>query len=456
MTRKFDTLVLCLLFTAFAAIPSFAGEAKTESNPDRRTNLSFDLGYLTPLGLETGVGVMFPFGFLPYTQFGFGLSGMIPDGQEKWGKGLFATWALGFRLRVPKLHFKSQFTNYFTFGYLVRDFYAINGGNALDSLYSTDWSDQLDIPFNYYITLGYRFGPAYLSLEFRISDFKGHYTVSGYDPYGVAGSWYNEINDVNPPRVILILAARFDWPIPSGGAKSKATESARGEEVGQAIAAGQTEEKWLPPAVNPAQEEEKIVWVMVRSANIRDGPSTQSKVIAGAKWNDKLSVIEEREQWYQVKLPNGQDGWVHRSLCSSKPLYSGTPLEKNIEYIRTTKFVYRGISATYAELSTTYAFAYENPQFIGWEAAPDPDNPVATLVTMKFSISGVPADILNAPENEVSYSTKTKMKEAVPLLRITWRVNDLISLKITPYNFYAQDALTVYKDIVGGLHKLGE
>ena len=130
--------------------------------------------------------------------------------------------------------------------------------------------------------------------------------------------------------------------------------------------------------------------------------------------------------------------------------------QKAIRYIQNTKFAYRGISATYTELSAIYAFTYENPKFVGWETTPDPNNPVATLVTMKFSVTGVPLDILSAPESEVSSSIKNKRKEAVPLLKITWRVNDLIGLKITAYNFHARHALRIYKDIARGLHKLAE
>lgn len=130
--------------------------------------------------------------------------------------------------------------------------------------------------------------------------------------------------------------------------------------------------------------------------------------------------------------------------------------QKTMRYIQNTKFVYRGLSATYTKLSAMYAFTYENPKFVGWETTPDPNNPVATLVTMKFSVTGVPSAILSAPESDVSSFIKKKRKEAVPLLIITWRVNDLIRLKITAYNFHARHALSIYKDIVKGLHKLAE
>lgn len=67
-------------------------------------------------------------------------------------------------------------------------------------------------------------------------------------------------------------------------------------------------------------ETEKTVWVKVKSANIRDGPSTANKVIAGAKWNDKLLVVEQRAKWYKVKLPDGTIGWIYEPLCSSEKL----------------------------------------------------------------------------------------------------------------------------------------
>lgn len=130
--------------------------------------------------------------------------------------------------------------------------------------------------------------------------------------------------------------------------------------------------------------------------------------------------------------------------------------EKMIYYVSKTKYKYRNMEATYLELSTTYAFTYLNPKFIGWKTERDPNNPVAVLVAMEFSISGVPADILNAPESSVPTTVKNKMKEAAPTLRIIWRVNDLMDLKITPYNWYAEDAIVVYKDIVNGMHKLAE
>lgn len=140
MIRNLRILALCALLPAIVIASCFGAQYKDSVDPNGVTKLSLDLGYLAPLALEAGMGVTFPGGIAPYTKFGLGRSGMFPNGQEEWGKGIFATWALGLRLRIPKLHFRSRFTNYFTIGYLLRDFYAMGSGTALDSLYSTDCS----------------------------------------------------------------------------------------------------------------------------------------------------------------------------------------------------------------------------------------------------------------------------------------------------------------------------
>lgn len=129
---------------------------------------------------------------------------------------------------------------------------------------------------------------------------------------------------------------------------------------------------------------------------------------------------------------------------------------KMIYYLANTQYIYKNMAATYVELSVVYSYCYENAEFLGWDVVADPENPVAVLATAKFKTSGVPADILSAPDNKISPGTKEKMNQAVPLLLVTWRINDLIDLKITPYNFYAQDAIIVYKEMTDGIRKLAE
>ena len=67
-----------------------------------------------------------------------------------------------------------------------------------------------------------------------------------------------------------------------------------------------------------AQEGGKFVWVEVKSANIRDGPSTQHKVIDQAKYNTRLLAIEESGKWYKVMSVDGFVGWIYAPLCSKE------------------------------------------------------------------------------------------------------------------------------------------
>lgn len=48
--------------------------------------------------------------------------------------------------------------------------------------------------------------------------------------------------------------------------------------------------------------------------NIRQSATTDSPIVATASNGDKLTVIEQRGSWYNVKTGDGQTGWVHSSL----------------------------------------------------------------------------------------------------------------------------------------------
>jgi hypothetical protein len=101
------------------------------------------------------------------------------------------------------------------------------------------------------------------------------------------------------------------------------------------------------------------------------------------------------------------------------------------------------------EVSASYAIAtYTGVEFTGWETQPDPKNPVATLVTIRFKTSGI--------NTKVVTHNRKKAQEAVPSLSITWRVNDLLGVKITPYNSYAREAIRTYQSVSEAIHSLAE
>lgn len=54
--------------------------------------------------------------------------------------------------------------------------------------------------------------------------------------------------------------------------------------------------------------------VKSRLANIRSGPTTDSRVIGKAQQGDVLRTLERRERWVKVQQEGGLKGWVARRL----------------------------------------------------------------------------------------------------------------------------------------------
>ena len=52
---------------------------------------------------------------------------------------------------------------------------------------------------------------------------------------------------------------------------------------------------------------------------LRTGPSTENKILAVIQSGQRLDVVEFGEEWSQVQLPNGKEGWVlSRYLTNSE------------------------------------------------------------------------------------------------------------------------------------------
>jgi N-acetylmuramoyl-L-alanine amidase len=50
--------------------------------------------------------------------------------------------------------------------------------------------------------------------------------------------------------------------------------------------------------------------------NLRQGPSIDSKIITVLKKGTKLTVLEEKKGWLHVRLEDGTEGWVGKSMTS--------------------------------------------------------------------------------------------------------------------------------------------
>lgn len=116
----------------------------------------------------------------------------------------------------------------------------------------------------------------------------------------------------------------------------------------------------------------------------------------------------------------------------------------DVELVRSAQCQYRGISATFEELSRAYALSvYENPTFVGWKAVPNPTHPdVEALVSCRFRVEGL-ADRSDSPKRALR-------EQVVDELSVTWCLNNMASIAITPHDDYARDAVDVFQTTIDG------
>jgi hypothetical protein len=70
-------------------------------------------------------------------------------------------------------------------------------------------------------------------------------------------------------------------------------------------------------AVTNASLLPSTVKVKAATANLRDAPGPQGKVVATLKQGTKLSVQGEEKSWYFVQADGGKDGWISKSLTAN-------------------------------------------------------------------------------------------------------------------------------------------
>ena len=102
------------------------------------------------------------------------------------------------------------------------------------------------------------------------------------------------------------------------------------------------------------------------------------------------------------------------------------PVERNaqldVELVRSAECEYRGITASFEELSRAYALrVYREARFLGWEARPNPRHPEAeALVAGTFSVAGL------QDEPPASWGRGPRIRDSVgDRVAVTWCLNNL-------------------------------
>ena len=95
------------------------------------------------------------------------------------------------------------------------------------------------------------------------------------------------------------------------------------EPVKPGASAVEAKQKPAPsPLSPPPSRTTEIVWA---SANLREGPGMNYRVIGSAKKGTSLRVFEDSGSWLRVRLEDGKEVWVSKSATPEAPKTSSTP-----------------------------------------------------------------------------------------------------------------------------------
>ncbi len=134
-------------------------------------------------------------------------------------------------------------------------------------------------------------------------------------------------------------------------------------------------------------------------------------------------------------------------LIPDPPAPVGRVAALDVESVRAAECEYRGITASFDELTRAYALtAFENPRLQGWQARPNPASPeTEALVTARFLVDGPrsPKDGLDA--------VPALRRRTGETLEVTWRLNSLAAVPVNAFDDYARDALDSFRRTVDGL-----
>lgn len=77
-----------------------------------------------------------------------------------------------------------------------------------------------------------------------------------------------------------------------------------------------------PPAPEPAPAAEpapapqaiEVSWIVPKTANVRETPSTKAATVAKVPKGTRLTSFEEKDGWVRVKLADTRTGWIRKDL----------------------------------------------------------------------------------------------------------------------------------------------
>ena len=73
----------------------------------------------------------------------------------------------------------------------------------------------------------------------------------------------------------------------------------------------------IPKSVRSEKTIPPTAVIIVPVGRVREGPSLDSPVKFRLSEGARVPVVDERDEWYHIKLRDGRDGWAHHSLFAT-------------------------------------------------------------------------------------------------------------------------------------------
>jgi hypothetical protein len=110
--------------------------------------------------------------------------------------------------------------------------------------------------------------------------------------------------------VTVIIGALVFYPLLLWGADFPTEYTFEMEKL-ESKPSDQTTKPQLTP---PSSSTTNIVTVIWTSANIRSGAGNEFPIVTTVKQGDRLTVIGEHREWFNVRLEDGKEGWINSGV----------------------------------------------------------------------------------------------------------------------------------------------
>ena len=152
--------------------------------------------------------------------------------------------------------------------------------------------------------------------------------------------------------------------------------------------------------------------------------------------------------------PRRRVTWIPALLVAAIPLIPDPPApvertpDLDVESVRAAECEYRGITASFDEITRAYALTeFENPRLQGWQARQNPASPeTEALVTARFLVDGV-----RPPEDGDPDPGGARPSRSDQTLEVTWRLNSLAAVPVNAFGGHARGALDSFRRTVDRL-----